>query len=93
MSKKAAEVLADVWTDHVIDNHPVAASFDQDNADATYPSEVWIRDHACTSQYMLQIQYTVVCKIPLLARALGLKAAARPSARATIEYIHNKKLT
>ena len=35
--KKAAEMLADVWTDHVIDNHPFTAvtSFDQDNADAT----------------------------------------------------------
>ena len=32
----------------------------------------------------------VVCKIPLLARALGL--AARPSARATIGYlVYNKK--
>ena len=28
----------------------------------------------------------IVCKIPLLARALGLKAA-RPSARATIGYL------
>ena len=57
-SKKAAEVFADVWTDHVIDKHPVTAvaSFDQDIADATYPSEVWIRDHVCTSQYMLQIR-------------------------------------
>ena len=29
-SKKAAEVLADVWADHIIDNHPVTAvaSFD-----------------------------------------------------------------
>ena len=53
--KKAAEVVADVWTDPVIDIHPVAVtSFDQDNADATYPSEVWIRDHVCTSQYMLR---------------------------------------
>ena len=31
--------------------------------------------------------FRVVCKIPLLARALGLKAAARPSARATIGYL------
>ena len=59
--KEAAEVLADVWTDHVLDNHPVTAvaSFDQDNADAfnaTYPSEVWIRDHVYTLQY---IQYTL----------------------------------
>ena len=56
--KKAAEVLADVWTDHVIDNYPVTAvaSFDQDNADVTYPSEVWIRDYVCTSQYMLQMR-------------------------------------
>ena len=31
---------------------------------------------------------TLVCKIPLLARALGLKAeCARPSARATIGYL------
>ena len=29
---------------------------------------------------------SLVCKIPLLARALGLKAA-RPSARATIGYL------
>ena len=28
----------------------------------------------------------LVCKIPLLARSLGLKAAARPSVRATIGY-------
>ena len=28
-----------------------------------------------------------VCMIPLLARALGLKAATRPSARATIGYL------
>ena len=57
--KKAAEVLDDhVWTDHVIDNYPVTAvaSFDQDNADVTYPSEVWIRDYVCTSQYMLQMR-------------------------------------
>ena len=33
-----------------------------------------------------------VCKIPLLARALGLKAAARPSARATIGYLVYKGL-
>ena len=29
----------------------------------------------------------VVCKIPLLLRALVLKAAARPSARTTISYL------
>ena len=29
----------------------------------------------------------LVCKIPLLARALGLKAKARPSARATMGYL------
>ena len=34
----------------------------------------------------------LVCKIPLLARALGLKAeAARPSARATIEFLVYKR--
>ena len=33
-------------------------------------------------------RFQFVCKIPLLARALGLKAAAaRPSARATIGYL------
>ena len=32
--------------------------------------------------------FAIVCKIPLIARALGLKAeAARPSARATIGYL------
>ena len=56
--RKAAEVLAEVWTGHVIDGHGVTAvtSFEQDDADVTYPSEVWIRDHVCTSQYMLQIR-------------------------------------
>ena len=56
--RKAAEVLAEVWTGHVIDGHVVTAvtSFGQDDADATYPSEVWIRDHVSTSQYMLQIR-------------------------------------
>ena len=33
------------------------------------------------------IHYRFVCKIPLLARALGLIKAARPSARATIGYL------
>ena len=36
------------------------------------------------------IWFSLVCKIPLLARALGLKAehaATRPSARATIGYL------
>ena len=34
----------------------------------------------------------IVCKIPLLARALGLKADARPSARVTIGYLVYNKL-
>ena len=43
--KQAAVKFADVWTDHVIDNHPVmaVASFDLG------------KGHVCTSQYMLQI--------------------------------------
>ena len=36
--------------------------------------------------FKLYIIIIIVCKIPLLARALGL-SAARPSARATIGYI------
>ena len=46
----------EVWTGHVIDGHIVTAVkiFEQDHANATYPSDVWIRDHVCTSQYMLQ---------------------------------------
>ena len=34
----------------------------------------------------VMVRVRAVCKIPLLARALGL-AAARPSARATIGYL------
>ena len=61
-------MLADVWTDHVLDNHPVTAvaSFDQDNADATYPSEVWIRDHVYTLQYILQIRKCSDCRQKML---------------------------
>ena len=55
---------------------------------------VWIKQTKSESSYfsgaILYILRTpaliVVCKIPLLARALGLKAA-RPSARATIWYL------
>ena len=56
--RKSADVLVEVWTGHVIDGEVVTAvtSFEQDNADATYPIEVWLRDHVCTSQYMLQIR-------------------------------------
>ena len=35
--------------------------------------------------YVIKTAFLIVCKIPLLARALGLKA--RPSARATIGYL------
>ena len=35
----------------------------------------------------------LVCKIPLLARALGLKAAPRPSACATIGYLVYNRAT
>ena len=66
--KKAAEVLADAWTDHVIDNHLVTAvaSFDQDNADATYPSEVWIRDHVYTLQIAIYTANTEVLRQKML---------------------------
>ena len=37
--KKTTEVLADIWTDHVIDNYPVTASFDHDNTYAAYLRE------------------------------------------------------
>ena len=33
----------------------VTSFVQENNADTTYPSDVWIRDHASTSQYMLQI--------------------------------------
>ena len=40
------------------------------------------------SLYKLLVLYIFVCKKPLLARALGLKAkAAKPSARETIGYL------
>ena len=62
--KKAAEVLADVWTDHVIDNHPVTAvaSFDQDNADATYPAKsvygiMYVRHNICCKYGSAQTDY------------------------------------
>ena len=60
--KKASEVLADVWTDHVIDNHPVTAvaSFDQNNAYEISPSEVWIRDHVCTMHVAIYVANTEV---------------------------------
>ena len=35
----------------------------------------------------VKVRVRVVCKIPFLTRTLGEKAAARPSARATIGYL------
>ena len=35
----------------------------------------------------VKVRVKAVCKIPFLTRALGQKAAARPSARATIGYL------
>ena len=46
-----------------------------------------IDGHECRSVPDQMYYKLFVCKIPLLARALGLKAATRPSARATIGYL------
>ena len=51
----------EVWTGHVIDGHIVTAVkiFEQDHANATYPSDVWIRDHVCTLH--VPIYVTDIC--------------------------------
>ena len=38
----------------------------------------------------VKVRVRVVCKIPFLTRALGQKAAARPSARATIGVLYTR---
>ena len=55
-----------------------------------------IRPSISDHNFKARSSILLVCKIPLLARALGLKAehtAARPSARATIGYLVHKHIT
>ena len=46
-----------------------------------------INANLCHLAKLIVTTVLIICKIPLLARALGLKAVTRPSARATIGYL------
>ena len=54
--KKAGEILAEVWSELVIDNHPVVATYVEDKEmEPSSPSEIWMSLHVLSSQYFLQI--------------------------------------
>ena len=58
--QRAGKLLGEVWSEAIIDTHPVVAEYivpgsGQDSAITAYPSELWIRNHIHTSQYLLQI--------------------------------------
>jgi len=55
---KAGQVLADVWSKTVIDNHPVVATYIEPEASRPIPkemSETWKSIHLRASKYLLQI--------------------------------------
>ena len=57
----AGEILAELWSKLVIDNHPVIAEFVRDEASeiTITKSEQWKANHVRESQYLLQIvEYT-----------------------------------
>ena len=51
----------------------------------THSPTPYVSEVTCPTLGSANVDLMVACKIPLLARALGLKA--RPSARATIGYL------
>ena len=54
--KKAGEILAEVWSELVIDGHPVVAEYVEDKKlELSSPSEMWMNFHVRTSHYLLQI--------------------------------------
>lgn len=57
--KYAGNVLADIWNDVIIDNHPVFAEFIEPSCSAPStpdaPSPEWYSSHVRESQYFLQV--------------------------------------
>ena len=55
--KAAGEILAEIWSESIINNHPVKAAYidPQERSIDTPESERWKRVHVQQSQYMLQI--------------------------------------
>ena len=58
--KKAGEILAEVWSNSIIDTYTAHAEFVQNaKVEVEYPDEDWVSRHVTQSQYVLQI---VRCK-------------------------------
>ena len=54
--RKAGEILAEIWSNVIIDGHPVIAQYVEKKEIAPVPlNEMWMSDHVQTSQYFLQI--------------------------------------
>lgn len=54
--KKAGEILSEVWSNLVLDGHPVVAEYvEQKDISPAELNEMWMSHHIRTSQYFLQI--------------------------------------
>ena len=56
----AEKILAEIWSQSIIDNHPVVASYTsppekEQSKVLFHKTEEWKSQHVCQSQYMLQI--------------------------------------
>lgn len=62
--RKAGEILAEIWSNMVIDNHSVVAQYVEPNPRSEQyvppiPSQEWYSQHVRESQYMVQVRISI----------------------------------